>query len=164
MILHVWFKGLIVCKVLIVYVSNPPVSSAVQGAYFVAAFITGVVLGAASLVFIDVTEGLGCLLGGFAVSMWFLVLKAGGLITSTSGKAVFITALCLVAYALSFNSYTRPYGLIGGTSFAGATAVVIGIDCYSRAGLKEFWLYLWGRFTVLLRCYLTHCSAMLTFD
>ncbi|SLM41281.1 Domain of unknown function DUF4203 [Lasallia pustulata] len=130
--------------VLIVYVSNPPVSNAVQGAYFVAAFITGVVLGAASLVFIDVTEGLGCLLGGFAVSMWFLDLKAGGLITSTSGKAVFITALCLVAYALSFTSYTRPYGLIGGTSFAGATAVVIGIDCYSRAGLKEFWLYLWA--------------------
>lgn len=118
-----------------------------------AAFITGVVLGAASLVFIDVTEGLGCLLGGFAVSMWFLDLKAGGLITSTSGKAVFITALCLVAYALSFTSYTRPYGLIGGTSFAGATAVVIGIDCYSRAGLKEFWLYLWGRFAVLLRRY-----------
>ena len=118
-----------------------------------AAFITGVVLGAASLIFTDVTEGLGCLLGGFCVSMWFLVLKAGGLITSTGGKAGFIVAFCLVAYALSFNSHTRPYGLIGGTSFAGATTVVIGIDCYSRAGLKEFWLYLWGRFGFLLTYY-----------
>lgn len=117
-----------------------------------AAFISGVVLGAASLVFTEVTEGLGCLLGGFSVSMWFLVLKAGGLITSTSGKAIFVVAFCLVAYGFSFNCYTRPYGLIGGTSFAGATAVVIGIDCYSRAGLKEFWLYLWGGFGVLLTC------------
>ena len=125
--------------------SNPPVSNAVQGAYFVAVFITGVILGAASLVFVEVTEGLGCLLGGFCISMWFLVLKQGGLITSTTGKAVFIAAFCLAAYALSFNGYTRSYGLIGGTSFAGATAVVIGIDCYSRAGLKEFWMYLWGR-------------------
>lgn len=151
-------EGLLVCKVLIVYVSNPPVSNAVQGAYFVAAFITGVVLGAASLVLIDVTEGLGCLLGGFCISMWLLTLKAGGLITSTAGKAVFIAAFCLVAYALSFNSYTRPYGLIGGTSFAGATAVVVGIDCYSRAGLKEFWLYLWGEFGVLLTFHPIHCE------
>lgn len=151
LVFYVSFQGLIICKVLIVYVSNPPVSNGIQGAYFVAAFITGVILGAASLVFTEVTDGLGCLLGGFSVSMWFLVLKAGGLITSTGGKAGFIAAFCLVAYALSFNSYTRPYALIGGTSFAGATAVVIGIDCYSRAGLKEFWVYLWGRFGVHLK-------------
>lgn len=151
-VLDASFRGLTICKVLIVYVSNSPVSNGVQGAYFVAAFLSGVVLGAASLVFTEVTDGLGCLLGGFSVSMWFLVLKAGGLITSTGGKAGFIAACCLVAYALSFNSYTRPYGLIGGTSFAGATAVTIGFDCYSRAGLKEFWLYLWGGFGVHLKC------------
>jgi hypothetical protein len=34
--------------------------------------------------------------------------------------------------------------LIVCTSISGATALVLGIDCYSRAGLKEFWLYIWG--------------------
>lgn len=125
---------------------NPPVSNAVQGAYFVAALITGTIFGAGSIVFTEVTEGFGCLLGGYCLSMWFLVLKPGGLLPLTSQKAIFIAAFSLSIFALSFSRYTRPYGLIGSTSFAGATVVILGIDCFSRAGLKEFWLYLWGMY------------------
>lgn len=134
---------LTVKQVLIVYVMNPPISNAVQGAYFVAALVTGIIFGVGSIVFTEVTEGLGCLLGGFCLSMWFLVLKPGGLLPSTTQKAIFIAAFSLGIFALSFSRYTRPYGLIGSTSFAGATAVVLGIDCFSGAGLKEFWVYLW---------------------
>lgn len=93
--------------------------------------------------FADVTEGLGCLLGGFSLSMWFLVLTPGGLVTSTAGKAILIACFTLGAFGLYFFHYTRPYGLIGSISFAGATVITMGIDCFSRAGLKEFWLYLW---------------------
>ncbi|KAI9805154.1 MAG: hypothetical protein M1825_000988 [Sarcosagium campestre] len=130
--------------VLIVYVMNPPISNAIQGAYVVAAVLTGVIFGALSLVFTEVTEGLGCLLGGFCVSMWLLVLKPGGLLTSVAGKAALISAFTAAAYALSFSRYTRNYGLIVSTSFAGATVVILGIDCFSQAGLKEFWIYIWA--------------------
>lgn len=130
--------------VLLVYVMNPPVRPAVQGAYFVAAFMTGLIFGAGSLIFKEVTEGLGCLLGGFCLSMWLLALRPGGTISSTGGKVILIAAFTVAAYALSFSHYTRPYGLIGATSFAGATAAVLGFDCFSRAGLKEFWLYIWN--------------------
>ncbi|KAF2719893.1 hypothetical protein K431DRAFT_304869 [Polychaeton citri CBS 116435] len=130
--------------VLVIYVMNPPVSDAVQGAYFVAALLTGLILGALSLVFKEITEGLGCLLGGFCLAMWFLVLRPGGLVGSTSGRAVLIAVFCLVCLALSFSRYTRNYGLILCTSFAGATATILGVDCFSRAGMKEFWLYLWN--------------------
>ncbi|KAF2084666.1 hypothetical protein K490DRAFT_48714, partial [Saccharata proteae CBS 121410] len=130
--------------VLIVYVMNPPVTDAIQGAFFVASCVTGVIFGAVALIFPDVTDGLGCLLGGFCVSMWFLVLKDGGLIISTTGKAIFIALMSLAGFSLSFSHYTRSYGLIACTSFAGATIIILGIDCYSRAGLKEFWLYLWA--------------------
>ncbi|OJD31628.1 uncharacterized protein BKCO1_4600061 [Diplodia corticola] len=129
--------------VLIEYVMNPPVTDAVQGAFFVAAFIPALLAGGVAYIFKDLTEGSGCMLGGFCLSMWFLVLKPGGLITSTTGKAIFIGVLSAAGWALSFSRYTRTYGLIGCTSFAGATVTVIGIDCFSRAGLKEFWLYLW---------------------
>lgn len=122
---------------------NPPVSKAIQGAYFVAVLMTGVVFGGGSCLFADVTEGLGCLLGGFCLSMWFLVLKPGGLLTSTAGKAILISSFTLGAFGLYISHFTRPYGLIGSISFAGATVIVLGIDCFSRAGLKEFWLYLW---------------------
>ena len=130
--------------VLILYVINPPVSNAVQGAYFVGVFMTGLIFGGGAMVFKDITEGLGCLLGGFALSMWFLTLRPGGLITSTTGKGIFIGVFCVVVWSLSFSHYTRPYGLMFSTSFAGATSLVLGIDCFSRSGLKEFWVYLWA--------------------
>jgi len=130
--------------VLILYVMNFPVSNAVQGAYLVAVVMTGLIIGGASLIFTELTEGLGCLLGGFCVSMWFLVLKPGGLLTSTAGVSAFIAAFSLAAFSTSFSHITRPYGLMVFTSFGGATVLVVGIDCFSRAGLKEFWAYIWN--------------------
>jgi len=141
--------------ILIIYVMHPPISNAIQGAYFLAACITGIIFGAVAVIFADVTEGLGCFLGGFCLSMWLLVLKSGGLITSTAGKAIFIACFTLGAFAFYISHYTRPYGLIGSTSFAGATVVVLGIDCFSRAGLKEFWLYVWSEqawFEMMISC------------
>jgi hypothetical protein len=130
--------------VLIIYVMNPPVSNAVQGAYVVAATLTGAILGGAALVFPELTEGLGCLLGGFCVSMWFLVLKSGGLITSTGGRTAFIIILTVAGFALSFIHYIRSYALMSLISFSGATVIVLGVDCFSKAGLKEFWAYIWN--------------------
>ncbi|RDW84695.1 hypothetical protein BP6252_02285 [Coleophoma cylindrospora] len=130
--------------VLILYVMNLPVSSAIQGAFVVAVVLSGVIFGAAACIFPEVTEGLGTFLGGFCFSMWLLVLKPGGLLTSTGSKIALIIVLSLAAFSASFSHVTRPYGLIGGVSFAGATAVVLGVDCFSRAGLKEFWAYIWS--------------------
>lgn len=124
---------------------NPPVSNAVQGGYLVAALFTGAVSGGLSLVFKEITEGLGCLLGGFCVAMWLLTVKSGGLVTENGAKTGFIIAFSVGFWCLSFSHYTRSYGLILCTSISGATALAIGIDCYSRAGLKEFWVYIWGK-------------------
>jgi hypothetical protein len=123
---------------------NPPVSNGVQGAFFVAAFVTGVIFGILSLVFADLTEGFGCLLGGFCLSMWFLSLKDGGLISSATGRAIFIGCMSAGGYSLSFSHYTRSYGLIASISLSGGTITILGIDCLSCAGWKEFWLYLWA--------------------
>ncbi len=87
---------------------------------------------------------MGCLLGGFCFAMWLLTLQAGGLLLETGPKAALIAAFTLGAFALYFSHWTRTYGMIACGSFAGATATVLGIDCYSRAGLKEFWAYLWA--------------------
>ena len=130
--------------VLLVYVLNPPISNAVQGAYFVGAFVPAVGLGGVALIFKDVTEGLGAAAGGFALSMWFLVLKPGGVLTNTVSKAVFIGCWTAGIYTIYFSHHVRSYVIIGATSFAGATAVILGIDCFSLAGLKEFWVYIWA--------------------
>ena len=153
--LHIFFSTAyltsLAVTVLIVYVMHPPISNAVQGAYFVAACVTGLIFGGGSVIFTDVTEGLGCLLGGFSLAMWFLVLVPGGLIKSTAGKTIFIACLTLGSFAFYLSHWTRAYGMIGTTAFAGATVIVIGIDCFSRAGLKEFWLYIWGAYRMCMQ-------------
>jgi hypothetical protein len=140
-------------SILVIYVMHPPVSNGIQGAYFVAACVTGLIAGALAVTFSDITEGLGCFLGGFCLSMWFLVLKSGALISSTAGKIIFIACFTVGAFALYISRHTRPYGIIGATSVAGATVIVLGIDCFSRAGLKEFWLYIWSETTAHPSCF-----------
>ncbi|KAG5286968.1 hypothetical protein I7I48_02784 [Histoplasma ohiense] len=140
----VGFSSALAVTILIIYLMNPPISDAVQGAFVVAATATGAVFGGISLAFQEVSEGFGCLLGGFSLSMWILPMKPGGLLVETGHKAAFIASLTIGFYCLSFIRRTRIYALICATSFSGATAVILGIDCFSKAGLKEFWVYIWG--------------------
>ncbi|KAF7716710.1 Uncharacterized protein PECH_008635 [Penicillium ucsense] len=138
------FSAALGVTVLIVYVMNPPVTNAVQGGYLVAVFFTGAVFGGLALVFKEITEGLGCLLGGFCIGMWLLTVKPGGLLTDGGQITGFLVAFTVGFWSLSFSHYTRAHGSMLCTSFSGATAIALGIDCYSRAGLKEFWVYIWG--------------------
>ncbi|KAK3313415.1 hypothetical protein B0H66DRAFT_522430 [Apodospora peruviana] len=138
------FLGSLGTSVLIVYVMNPPVSNAIQGAYVVAVTCTGLILGGLALVFKETTECLACLLGGFCFSMWLLTLQPGGIIQQTGGRIGFIAAFTLAGFGLYFTPWTRNYGMIACISFSGATVAVLGIDCFSRAGYKEFWAYLWA--------------------
>lgn len=129
--------------VLIVYVMPVPVSHAVQGGYLVAVVMSGCAVGLASMFFKELTEGLGCALGGFSVSMWLLCLVPGGLLHSVPSKAIFISAFTLAGSAFYFSRWTRDWALILTLAFSGATVTVLGLDCFTRAGLKEFWAYVW---------------------
>ncbi|KAM3417633.1 hypothetical protein BST61_g5869 [Cercospora zeina] len=130
-------------EVLIVYLMTPPITHAIQGAYLIAGVLGGSALGALALIFKEVSEGFGCLLGGFSLAMWLLVLSPGGLIKNKPGKIIMIGLFCAASFSLYISRFTRVYGIIACTSFAGAYAFVLGIDCFSRAGLKEFWVYIW---------------------
>ncbi|KAF7544297.1 hypothetical protein G7Z17_g10074 [Cylindrodendrum hubeiense] len=129
--------------VLIVYVMNVPVSNALQGGYVVAVVMSGCALGAASMFFRELLEGLGCALGGFCVSMWLMCLVSGGLLKAVAPKAIFISCFTLVGFVFYCSRYTRDWALIIMIAFTGATVTVLGIDCFSRAGLKEFWAWNW---------------------
>ncbi|CAI6088876.1 unnamed protein product [Clonostachys chloroleuca] len=142
--LSVAFSTALGIAVLIIYVMNPPISNALQGGYVAAAILSGCALGVGSIFFKDLTEGLGCALGGFCVSMWLLTLVPGGLLTTVASKAAFIASFTVVGGAFYVSHYTRDWALISMISFAGGTISVLGIDCFSRAGLKEFWAYVWG--------------------
>ncbi|TGZ77806.1 hypothetical protein EX30DRAFT_343715 [Ascodesmis nigricans] len=145
--LHIFLSTAFLCAAgvtaLIVYAMDPPVKSAVFVGYVIAAIATGFTCGGLACIFPEVTENLACLFGGFALSMWILCLKPGGLIEPVYGKVIVITAISIVILALSFHRITKPYVLIFSLSVGGAVVGVLGIDCFSRAGLKEMWIYLW---------------------
>lgn len=129
---------------LIVYVMNLPISDGIQGAFVVAVVGTGAALGGGGLVFKDITECLGCLLGGFCLAMWLLTLKEGGLLGAGGGRVIiFISLFSTAGFIGYFSRWTRSYYMIACISFSGSTAIVIGIDCFSRAGLKEYWAWIW---------------------
>ncbi|EGX96840.1 hypothetical protein CCM_01498 [Cordyceps militaris CM01] len=130
--------------VLIIYVMNVPLSDALQGGYVAAIILTGCAIGTLSMFFKELTEGLGCALGGFCISMWLLCLVPGGLLHVTAAKAIFIACFTLGGFAFYFSRYTRDWSLMICIAFAGATITVLGIDCFSRAGLKEFWAWIWA--------------------
>ncbi|KAK7422376.1 hypothetical protein QQX98_001655 [Neonectria punicea] len=129
--------------VLIVYVMDDSVSDALQGGYVAAVVISGCGFGAASIMFRELLEGLGCALGGFCVSMWLLCLVSGGLLKSVAPRAIFIACFTVGGFAFYFSRYTRDWALIFTIAFSGSTVTVLGIDCFSRAGLKEFWAWIW---------------------
>ncbi|KAF4916961.1 hypothetical protein CGCVW01_v009882 [Colletotrichum viniferum] len=129
--------------VLVVYLAPLPVSNGAQGGFVVAAVLPGILVGVfASLWFNEITECFACGLGGFCFSMWLLCLQEGGLLSGVA-KVVFIVVFTLAVFAAYFTRWTRDWALIVSISFTGATSTVIGIDCFSRAGLKEFWAYIW---------------------
>lgn len=138
------FLGSLGTSVLIFYVMTPPVGRAIQGVYVVAVVCTGLILGGLGVVFKEITGCLACLLGGFCLSMWLLTLQPGGVIQQIGGKVAFISAFTLAGFGIYFAPWTRNYNIISCTSFSGATIAVLGIDCFSRAGYKEFWAYLWA--------------------
>ncbi|KAI1263943.1 hypothetical protein F5Y18DRAFT_91801 [Xylariaceae sp. FL1019] len=138
------FLSALSITVLIVYIMIPPISNSIQGAYVVAAVVPGALLGGLAIVFREITEGFACILGGFCLAMWFLTLRAGGLLPTSTGKIILIAVFTAAGYTVYFIRKLRAYALLFSMAFAGATATVLGIDCFSKAGLKEFWAYIWN--------------------
>ncbi|KAG9847409.1 hypothetical protein KCU98_g5254, partial [Aureobasidium melanogenum] len=147
MFLSCAYLASICITVLIVYVMSVPdgnVSDGVQGAYLVATVLPGIILGGVLSQYVQwLAKRSGCIVGGFCIAMWIEVLSPGGLITSSSMLALFIALMCLAALGPSFLKKTKELAYMVCSAFSGTTALVLGIDCYSRAGLKEFWVYTW---------------------
>ncbi|KAH0353512.1 hypothetical protein KCU83_g3058, partial [Aureobasidium melanogenum] len=147
MFLSCAYLASICITVLIVYVMSVPdgnVSDGVQGAYLVATVLPGVVLGGVLSQYVQwLAKRSGCIVGGFCIAMWIEVLSPGGVITSSSMLALFISLMCLAALTPSFLKKTKEPAYMVCSAFSGITALVLGIDCYSRAGLKELWVYTW---------------------
>ncbi|KAL2123950.1 hypothetical protein VTJ04DRAFT_315 [Mycothermus thermophilus] len=131
--------------ILVLYLTVPPVPPGLQAGYVMTAAAAGAVLGGAALLLslTEVAELAGCGLGGFVVGMWLLTVKEGGLVPSVAGRAGMLVTLTVLAAGLYVVRKIRMYVLAGCGGWVGGTVTVLGIDCFARAGWKEFWVWLW---------------------
>lgn len=75
--------------------------------------------------------------GGFTFAWYLLATKSGGLISSVLGRWGLLGGLTVGTLVLSIvPKMVEPMMLVS-TAWIGATAFVLGIDCFTRAGLKE---------------------------
>ncbi|KAH9947927.1 hypothetical protein B0H21DRAFT_297027 [Amylocystis lapponica] len=136
----------LVCLVLILKFGvlqsiNPP-SKSLRGLFMLACGVAGIVGGGIALFFWKATKyGVGAW-GGFAFALWIQCFRDGGLIVSISYRWIMYILVAAAGFVLCTIPTIHSHILLLATAFVGASAFILGIDCYTTAGLKEF--YIWN--------------------
>ncbi|KAH7883489.1 hypothetical protein F5I97DRAFT_1929762 [Phlebopus sp. FC_14] len=136
----------LVCFVLIVKFGilpaiNPP-NKTLQGMFVLASAIAGIMGGAFTIFFWKATKYFIGAWGGFAFGLWIQCFKDGGLVTPVGLRWILYIACGVVAFVLCTIPKLHWHMLLIATAFVGSSAFILGVDCYTTAGLKEF--YVWN--------------------
>ncbi|GHJ88375.1 hypothetical protein NliqN6_4777 [Naganishia liquefaciens] len=114
-----------------------------RGLYCLASVIAAIIGSGIGLFFYKYTRYWVCAMGGFALGWFIMACKAGGVTgNSIVGRWGLIGGLSVVSFIVGLLPRWHHHLLLLSTAFIGSTALVLGIDCFSRAGLKEF--YIWN--------------------
>jgi hypothetical protein len=112
-------------------------STTMRGLYLLACVISSFFGAAFGIFFFNFSKYWVSAAGGFTFGWFLLATRDGGLITSVIGRWGLLGSLTVVAFLASLVPLLHDHMVLASTAWIGATAVVLGIDCYTRAGLKE---------------------------
>ena len=132
---------------------NPP-DKTLRGLFVLACCVAGIGGGAVSILFWGQAKYFVGGLGGFVLAMWIQSFHNGGLIDPIGFRWIFYIGISLrgfpSAFSLSVNSGCAVLGfvlctipkihyhvLLVSTAMVGATAFMLGVDCFTLVGLKE---------------------------
>jgi hypothetical protein len=133
-------------KALFIFIRPDTMTVGKEAGYVVGTILVSFTAGGLSVFGLgDNGRYVGPMFAGFCLSMWLLTLKDGGLLQKQSEVAAFILVFTMVPAGIAAWKplYTRAQLVY--IPFSAATAIILGIDCFSRAGLKEFWIWVWGK-------------------
>lgn len=137
--------------------SNP--SSKTKGLYLLAMFGAGILAGLLSMPLYYLSKYLVGALGGFSLAMTgeststtvhnsstVLFLHDDGLIPASLFVLRIILIFVLMIFGSILSTFKSIHGhvVLGSTAMAGAFFFILGVDCFTSAGLKEFIVFLWG--------------------
>ncbi|KAL7285123.1 hypothetical protein ACG7TL_000215 [Trametes sanguinea] len=149
----------LVCFVLIlrfgvIYAINPP-NKTLRGLFVLSCFVAGVAGGGVSIFFWKASKYFIGAWGGFALALWIQCFRNGGLIEPIGFRWLMFIAISVVGFVLCTIPKVHYYILLTSTAFVGATAFMLGVDCFTTAGLKEFYVWNLG-FDMLFTKYKDH--------
>ncbi|KAJ3563210.1 hypothetical protein NP233_g9088 [Leucocoprinus birnbaumii] len=124
---------------------NPP-SKTLRGMFVLASCIAGFAGGGIAIFFWKGARYCIGAWGGFALGLFIQCFHNGGVIKPIGYRWILYigksSRLGVVGFTLSTIPKIHYHVLLISTAFVGSSAFILGVDCYTTAGLKEF--YMWN--------------------
>ncbi|TFK36818.1 hypothetical protein BDQ12DRAFT_226099 [Crucibulum laeve] len=136
----------LVCAVLIIKFGvlpavNPP-SKTLRGMFVLSSSIAGIAGGAIAIFFWKGARyGIGAW-GGLALALWIQCFQNGGVIKAIGFRWILYIGCAVIGFTLCTIPKIHYHILLISTAIVGSSAFMLGVDCYTTAGLKEF--YIWN--------------------
>ncbi|KAJ1550566.1 hypothetical protein HK096_006222 [Nowakowskiella sp. JEL0078] len=103
--------------------------------FFIAAVVVGILFGFLFLCFYKLgIAGLGAFFG-FVLASYILSFKAGGLISSSTGRIIFIVILVVIGLVVAL--FIEKIAIIVSTSVIGSVGAFVGIDVFAKTGVSQ---------------------------
>jgi hypothetical protein len=110
--------------------------------FVLSSFVAGIAGGGISIFFWQTTKYFIGAWGGFAFGLWIQCFRDGGLIRPLGIRWLIFIACSVIGFVLCTIPKLHHQVLLVATAIVGASVVMLGADCFSTAGLKEF--YVWN--------------------
>ncbi|KAJ7492727.1 hypothetical protein FB451DRAFT_1219404 [Mycena latifolia] len=120
---------------------NPP-SNVLRGLFVLASAVAGIAGGGISIFFWKASRYFIGGWGGFAFALWVQCFHNGGVISAVGFRWIFYIGCGVVGFVLCTIPKIHYHILLISTAIVGSSAFMLGVDCFTTAGLKEF--YIWN--------------------
>ncbi|KAJ8474752.1 hypothetical protein ONZ45_g15842 [Pleurotus djamor] len=120
---------------------NPP-SQSLRGYFVLACAIAGIAGGGVAIFFWKAAKYFIGAWGGFAFALWIQCFRDGGIIHPIGFRWIMYIGCGVVGFILCTIPKIHYHILLVSTAFVGSSAFILGVDCFTTAGLKEF--YIWN--------------------
>ncbi|KAJ7071135.1 hypothetical protein C8F01DRAFT_1362899 [Mycena amicta] len=120
---------------------NPP-SKVLRGMFVLASAVAGIAGGGISIFFWKASRYFIGGWGGFALALWVQCFHNGGVIQTIGFRWIFYIGCGVVGFILCTIPKIHYHILLISTAMVGSSAFMLGVDCFTTAGLKEF--YIWN--------------------
>ncbi|KAI0639700.1 hypothetical protein C8Q77DRAFT_1045482 [Trametes polyzona] len=138
----------------VIYAINPP-NKTLRGLFVLSCGVAGIAGGGIAIFFWKAAKYFIGAWGGFALALWIQCFHSGGVIGPIGFRWIMYIAISVVGFVLCTIPKLHYYVMLMSTAFVGATAFMLGVDCFTTAGLKEFYVWNLG-FEMLFTKYQEH--------